>query len=77
MLTLKIVGLQAGGDWVIQKDYVQLVPNQQIYEILWVEKSMKFFGFHQPEMNNMFIDPWSFGGIAVAYRRYRWIRTNG
>ena len=29
----KIVGLQAGGDWVIKKDFVQLVPNQQIYEI--------------------------------------------
>jgi len=29
----KIVGLQAGGDWVLQKDYIQLVPNQQIYEI--------------------------------------------
>ena len=28
----KIVGLQAGGDWVIKKDYVQLVKNQQIYD---------------------------------------------
>ena len=27
----KIVGLQAGGDWVMKKDYIQLVPNQQIY----------------------------------------------
>ena len=29
----KIVGLQAGGDWVLEKDYIQLVPGQQIYEI--------------------------------------------
>ena len=29
----KIVGLQAGGDWVLKKDYIDLVPNQQIYEI--------------------------------------------
>ena len=29
----KIVGLQAGGDWVLKKDFIQLVPNQQIYEI--------------------------------------------
>ena len=30
----KIVGLQAGGDWEIKKDYVQLVANQQICEAL-------------------------------------------
>ena len=29
----KIVGLQTGGDYVLKKDYIQLVPNQQIYEI--------------------------------------------
>jgi hypothetical protein len=29
----KIVGLQAGGDWELKKDFVELVPNQQIYEI--------------------------------------------
>ena len=29
----KIVGLQAGGDSVLKKDYIELVDNQQIYEI--------------------------------------------
>ena len=29
----KIVGLQAGGDSVLKKDFIQLVNNQQIYEI--------------------------------------------
>jgi len=29
----KIVGLQAGGDSVLKKDYIDLKPNQQIYEI--------------------------------------------
>ena len=29
----KIVGLQAGGDSVLKKDFIQLVHNQQIYEI--------------------------------------------
>ena len=33
MPILKIVGLQAGGDYVLKKDYIQLVGNQQIYEI--------------------------------------------
>ena len=28
----KIVGLQAGGDWELKKDYIQLVRGQQIYE---------------------------------------------
>ena len=27
----KIVGLQAGGPWEIKKDYIQLVPGQQMY----------------------------------------------
>jgi hypothetical protein len=29
----KIVGLQSGGPWVLQKDYFTLEPNKQIYEI--------------------------------------------
>ena len=29
----KIVGLQAGGDWVLKKDYFDLVKGQQLYEI--------------------------------------------
>ncbi len=29
----KIVGLQAGGDSVLKKDYIQLVKGQQMYEI--------------------------------------------
>ena len=40
----KIVGLQAGGDWVLQKDFIQLEPDQQIYEIPQVEKLMNYFG---------------------------------
>ena len=60
----KIVGLQAGGDWVIKKDYVQLVPNQQIYEIPAGREINEVLWFSPTEMNNMFIDPWSFGGIA-------------
>jgi hypothetical protein len=29
----KIVGLQSGGPWVLQKDYITLEKNQQLYEI--------------------------------------------
>jgi hypothetical protein len=60
----KIVGLQAGGDWVIKKDYVQLVTNQQIYEIPAGREINEVLWFSPTELNNIFVDPWSFGGIA-------------
>jgi hypothetical protein len=60
----KIVGLQTGGDWVIKKDYVQLVPNQQIYEIPAGREVNEVLWFSPTELNNIFVDPWAFGGIA-------------
>jgi len=60
----KIVGLQAGGDWVLKKDYIQLVPNQQIYEIPENRELNELLWYSPPELNNMLFDPWSFGGIA-------------
>lgn len=60
----KIVGLQAGGDWVLKKDYVQLVPNQQIYEIPANRELNEVLWFTPATMNNMLFDPWAFGGIA-------------
>lgn len=60
----KIVGLQTGGDWVMKKDYIQLVPNQQIYEIPANRELNELLWFTPPELNNMLFDPWAFGGIA-------------
>jgi hypothetical protein len=60
----KIVGLQTGGDWVLKKDYIQLVPNQQIYEIPAGRELNELLWFTPPELNNMLFDPWAFGGIA-------------
>lgn len=60
----KIVGLQAGGPYVIKKDYVQLVTNQQIYEIPAGREINEILWFSPTEMNNIFVDPWAFGGIA-------------
>jgi hypothetical protein len=60
----KIVGLQAGGDWVLKKDYIQLVPNQQIYEIPKGRELNELLWFTPATMNNMLFDPWAFGGIA-------------
>jgi hypothetical protein len=60
----KIVGLQAGGDYVLKKDYIQLAPNQQIYEIPANREINELLWFTPPELNNMLFDPWTFGGIA-------------
>ena len=60
----KIVGLQAGGDYVLKKDYIQLVNGQQIYEIPANRELNELLWFTPPEMNNLLFDPWAFGGIA-------------
>lgn len=60
----KIVGLQAGGDWVLKKDYIQLQARQQIYEIPAGRELNELLWFTPPEMNNLLFDPWAFGGIA-------------
>ena len=60
----KIVGLQAGGDWVLQKDYIQLVPNQQIYEIPAGRELNELLWFTPSELNNLLFDPWTFGGLG-------------
>jgi hypothetical protein len=60
----KIVGLQAGGDWVLKKDYIQLVKGQQIYEIPANRELNELLWFAPPTMNNLIFDPWSFGGIG-------------
>ena len=60
----KIVGLQAGGDWVLKKDFIQLVENQQIYEIPAGRELNELLWFTPAELNNMLFDPWSFGGMG-------------
>ena len=62
----KIVGLQAGGDSVLKKDYIQLVPNQQIYEIPAGRELNELLWFTPPTLNNMMFDPWSFGSLGAG-----------
>ena len=62
----KIVGLQAGGDWELKKDYINLVPYQQIYEIPANREINELLWFTPPELNNMLFDPWSFGSLGVG-----------
>jgi len=57
----KIVGLQAGGDSVIKKDYIQLQKNQQIYEIPAGREINEVLWFTPSTLTNILFDPWSFG----------------
>ncbi len=60
----KIVGLQAGGDSVLKKDYIQLVPGQQIYEIPAGRELNELLWFSPAELTNVLFDPWSFGALG-------------
>lgn len=62
----KIVGLQAGGDYVLKKDYIDLVPNQQIYEIPAGRELNELLWFTRAELDAAFFDPFmgGFGGMG-------------
>jgi len=62
----KIVGLQAGGDWVLKKDYIELVQNQQIYEIPANREINEVLWYSPAELNNPMFDPWSFGALGAG-----------
>jgi hypothetical protein len=67
----KIVGLQAGGDYVLEKDYIELVPNQQIYEIPAGREVNELLWFARSELDAAYFDPFmggfgGFGGIGLG-----------
>jgi hypothetical protein len=62
----KIVGLQAGGDWVIKKDYIQLVPNQQIYEIPAGREVNEVLWFTPSTLNTTMFGIGGFAGVGVG-----------
>jgi hypothetical protein len=58
----KIVGLQSNGDWVLKKDFIQLERGKQIYEIPAGREINELLWFTPATLNNIFFDPFSFGG---------------
>jgi len=62
----KIVGLQAGGDWEIKKDYIQLVPNQQIYEIPAGREINEVLWFTPSTLNTTMFGVGGFAGVGVG-----------
>jgi hypothetical protein len=60
----KIVGLQTNGDWVLKKDYIELKPNQQVYEIPAGREVNELLWFTPSQLTNILFDPWSFGALG-------------
>lgn len=62
----KIVGLQAGGDAELKKDYIDLVPNQQVYSIPAGREINELLWFTRAELTDSIVDPFigGFGGLG-------------
>ena len=59
----KIVGLQAGGDYILKRDYINLVNGQQIYEIPAGREVNEILWFTRAELDAAFFDPFM-GGMG-------------
>ena len=62
----KIVGLQAGGDWELKKDYITLQKGQQIYEIPAGREINEVLWFTRATLTDSIVDPFlgGFGGLG-------------
>ena len=62
----KIVGLQAGGDSELKKDKIELVRNQQVYEIPAGREINELLWFTRAELTDSIVDPFlgGFGGLG-------------
>lgn len=62
----KIVGLQAGGDWELKKDSIDLVAGQQTYVIPAGREINELLWFTRAELTDSIIDPFlgGFGGLG-------------
>ena len=62
----KIVGLQAGGNSELKKDYIELVDGQQMYSIPAGREINELLWFSRSELSDSIIDPFlgGFGGLG-------------
>ena len=62
----KIVGLQAGGNSELKKDYIELVKGQQMYSIPAGREINELLWFSRSELTDSIIDPFlgGFGGLG-------------
>jgi hypothetical protein len=64
----KIVGLQAGGDSELKKDFFTIVRNQQVYEIPAGREINELLWFQRAVLTDSIVDPFlgGFGGLGGA-----------
>ena len=62
----KIVGLQAGGDWELKKDYFTLSGETQVYEIPAGREINELLWFSRAALTDSIVDPFlgGFGGLG-------------
>lgn len=62
----KIVGLQAGGNWELKKDYFELSGNTQTYVIPAGREINELLWFQRAELTDSIVDPFlgGFGGLG-------------
>jgi hypothetical protein len=62
----KIVGLQAGGPWVLKKDFITLSANTQTYVIPPNREINELLWFTRAELTDSIVDPFlgGFGGLG-------------
>jgi hypothetical protein len=64
----KIVGLQAGGDNELKKDYFEIKMNQQVYEVPAGREINELLWFQRAVLTDSIVDPFlgGFGGLGGA-----------
>jgi hypothetical protein len=62
----KIVGLQAGGDWVLKKDFITLSASTQTYVIPAGREINEMLWFERATLSDSIVDPFlgGFGGLG-------------
>jgi hypothetical protein len=62
----KIVGLQAGGNWELKKDFFPIVQGQQVYEIPAGREINELLWFTRAELTDAILNPFmaGFGGLG-------------
>jgi hypothetical protein len=62
----KIVGLQAGGDWVLKKDFIIMSANTQTYIIPPGREINEMLWFERASLSDSIVDPFlgGFGGLG-------------
>lgn len=62
----KAVGLQAGGDWELKKDYVEIMSGQQVYEIPSGREINEVLWITPPTIDNALFSSYGYGDYGFG-----------